>query len=115
VFTGPDSGLLRRSNFRRRVWLPALEGNEELGWASIQPDMHFHDLRHTHKTWLIEDQVPRVLQLQRMGHKPKDTADLYSHVTQIMVDALLAALQQRWEQYGTWAWSTHRAHTELIA
>jgi len=32
-----------------------------------------------------------------------------------MVDALLAALQQRWEQYGTWTWSTHRAHTELIA
>lgn len=77
--------------------------------------MHFHDLRHTHKTWLIEDHVPRVLQLQRMGHKPKDTADLYSHVTPIMVDALRAALRQRWEQYGTWAWNTHRAHAELIA
>lgn len=35
------------------------------------------------------------------GHKPKDSADVYSHVTQVMVDALLAALQQRWEQYGT--------------
>jgi hypothetical protein len=61
VFAGPEGGLLRRSNFRRRAWLPALEGNEQLGWASIQPDMHFRDLCHTRKTWLIEDRVPRVL------------------------------------------------------
>jgi integrase len=45
------------------------------------PGMHFHDLRHTHKTWLSEDDVPRVLQFHRMGHKPKDTSDIYSHVT----------------------------------
>jgi integrase len=77
--------------------------------------MHFHDLRHTHKTWLIEDDVPRVLQLHRMGHKPKDTSDIYSHVTRMMIDAMLAALQQRWEQYGTWTWDDHHAKAELIA
>lgn len=112
VFTGPDEGLLRRSNFRRRVWLPALEGNEALGWAPIQPGMHFHDLRHTHKTWLIEDHVPRILQLQRLGHKRKDVDDDYSHVTRMMIEAMLAALQQRWEQYGTWTWDSHDAHAE---
>lgn len=54
--------------------------------------------------------------LRRGGRRARGPADLvYSHVTQIMVDALRAALQQRWEQYGTWAWSTHRAHAELIA
>jgi len=31
VFTGTDGGLHRRSNFRRRVWLPALAGDPELG------------------------------------------------------------------------------------
>jgi integrase len=77
--------------------------------------MHFHDLRHTHKTWLIEDHVPRVLQLQRMGHKRKDVDDGYSHVTPVMIEAMLAALQQRWEQYGTWAWDSDHADAELIA
>ena len=105
MFTGPDGGLHRRSNFRRRVWLPALAGDPEQGWAPINPALHFHDLRHTRKTWLIEDNAPRVVQLQRLGHKPKDASDLYSHVTQVMIDATLAALQSRWEQYGGWTWS----------
>lgn len=77
-------------------------GGEQEGWAPIRPQLHFHDLRHTHKTWLIEDQVPRVLYLQRLGHKPQDVSDTYSHVTPVMIEAMLAALQQRWEQYGTW-------------
>lgn len=40
VFTGAAGVALRRSNFRRRVWIPAL--------AKAQlPAVHFHDLRHT--------------------------------------------------------------------
>jgi hypothetical protein len=31
VFTGQDGGLHRRSNFRRRVWLPAVRGDATLG------------------------------------------------------------------------------------
>lgn len=58
--------------------------------------MHFHDLRHTHETWLVEDQVPRVLRLQRLGHKRKNIDDFYSHVTPKM----LAALQERWDCSG---------------
>jgi hypothetical protein len=60
VFAGPDGGLHRRSNFRRRVWLPALTDLDDVdaaGRQPIQPGMHFHDLRHTQKTWLIEDRV----------------------------------------------------------
>jgi hypothetical protein len=33
------------------------------------PGRAFHDLRHTHETWQIEDEVPQVLQHQRLGHK----------------------------------------------
>jgi integrase len=55
--------------------------------------MHFHDLRHTHKTWLIEDGVLEVLQHNRIGHKFHGVMGVYSHVTQPMIDTMLAALQ----------------------
>ncbi|WP_202919361.1 tyrosine-type recombinase/integrase [Saccharothrix deserti] len=101
VFTGQDGGLHRRSNFRRRVWVPALRGDTTLGWSPIKPHMHFHDLRHTHKTWLIEDGVPEVLQHKRIGHKLRGVMGVYLHVTRPVVDAMLAGLQTRWEQYGS--------------
>jgi hypothetical protein len=66
--------------------------------------MHSHDLRRTHETWLIEDGVPRSLRLVRLGHKRKDTDDLYSHVTDLMIEQMLAALQRRWQQDGGWTW-----------
>jgi len=40
VFTSSGGGPLRRSNFCRRVWHPALR-------AAGLPPIHFHDLRHT--------------------------------------------------------------------
>jgi hypothetical protein len=62
--------------------------------------MHFHDLRHTHETWLVEDHVPLVLRLQRLGHKRKDIDDFSAHVTPAMREKVLTALQQRWEHSG---------------
>ena len=60
--------------------------------------MHFHDLRHTHKTWLIEDRVPEVVQHQRLGHRFGGVRGIYSHVTQPMIDDMLTGLQTRWER-----------------
>jgi integrase len=108
VFTGADGGLRRRANFRPRVWVPALAGEEDLGWGPIQPGMHFHDLRHAHKTWLIEDGVPQVLQHQRLGHKLVGASGIYSHVAAPMIEAMLFALQRRWQQHGTWSWADGR-------
>jgi integrase len=104
VFTGVNGGLHRRSNFRRRVWLPALAGDEQKGWSPLNEEMHFHDLRHTHETWLIEDHVPRIMRLVRLGHKRKDVDDIYSHITEQMIEETVQALQQRWEQDGGWTW-----------
>ena len=67
VFTGDHGGLHRRSNFRRRFWLPALAGDEQKGWSPLNEELHFHDLRHTHETWLVEDRVPRIVRLARLG------------------------------------------------
>lgn len=101
VFTAAEGGWHRRANFRRRVWLPAVAGDTRRGWDPIAPDLHFHDLRHTHKTWLIEDHVPDVLQHRHMGHRQKGAAGIYSHVTPLMITAMVDALQRRWEQYGS--------------
>lgn len=38
------------------MWLPLIEG--------LTP----HGLRHSHKTWMLEDAVPEVLQAERLGH-----------------------------------------------
>lgn len=67
VFTATDDGLLRRSNFRRRVWLPAVAGEKSRGWEPVLPGFKFHELRHTHRTWLTEDHVHEVLKFKRMG------------------------------------------------
>jgi integrase len=107
VFTGPDGGLHRRSNFRRRAWLPALVGDEKRGWSPLNEDLHFHDLRHAHETWLIEHRVPRILRLVRLGHKRRDIDDVYSHITPSMIHDTLTALQQRWAQDGGWTWQPH--------
>jgi integrase len=106
VFTGVDGGLHRRSNFRRRVWLPTLAGDEKKGWSPLNDKLHFHDLRHTHETRLIEGHAPRLV---RLGHKRKDVDDLYSHVTEQMIEDALQALQQRWEQDGGWTWQENPA------
>jgi integrase len=46
VFTSTEGGLLRRSNFNRRVWRPATRAVGVEG-------LRFHDLRHTSATLSI--------------------------------------------------------------
>jgi integrase len=58
--------------------------------------MHFHDLRHTHKTWLIEDDIPEIVQAQRLGHRLPGVRGIYSHVTPAMQQRITTALQDRW-------------------
>ena len=74
VFTSPEGGPLRRTNFRRRVWRPAVE-------ASIGQPCTFHDLRHTHAALLISEGChPKVIQ-ERMGHGSiRVTLDTYGHL-----------------------------------
>ena len=58
--------------------------------------MHFHDLRHTHKTWLIEDEIPEIAQAKRLGHRLPGIRGVYSHVTPAMQQRITHALQARW-------------------
>lgn len=92
VFCGARGGWQRRSNFNRRAWQPAVNAD-----PVVVAGMHFHDLRHSHKTWLIEDGIPEIAQARRLGQRLADVRGIYSHVTPTMVDTLVTALQRRWE------------------
>jgi integrase len=60
--------------------------------------MHFHDLRHSHKTWLIEDGVPEAAQAKQLGHRLPGVRGIYSHVSPAVAQRLVDGLQRRWEQ-----------------
>jgi integrase len=96
VFTGARGGLLRRSAMSRRVFAPAVNGERRANLPPVIAGMHFHDLRHTHKTWLIEDDIPEVAQAKRLGHRLPGVRGIYSHVTPTMIQRIVDALEHRW-------------------
>lgn len=112
VFTSRQGALLRRGGFRRRVWLPAVAGTPAEGIGPIHPRLHFHDLRHTHKTWLIEDGIPEIAQAQRLGHAVEGVSGIYSHVTDPVIRRLVRGLESRWRR--TLPGAPHRAALELV-
>jgi len=65
----------------RRVWGPAVNGDLRRQTDPVIAGMHFHNLRHTHRTWLIEDDIPEVAQAKRLGHRLPGVRGIYSHVT----------------------------------
>ena len=75
VFTGPTGALLRRSNFRRQSFKPALAR------AELDAGFRFHDLRHTCAALMIEQGAhPKEIQT-RLGHASiKTTLDRYGHL-----------------------------------
>ncbi|UDM03306.1 tyrosine-type recombinase/integrase [Streptomyces longhuiensis] len=101
LFTSTKGKLLRRSTFSRRVWAPASRGTtltDGTAWPALKPGLTFHNLRHTHKTWLIEDNIPEVAQARRLGHTLKGIADVYAHVADSVDARLLDALEARWQR-----------------
>ena len=58
---------LRRSTFRRRVWMQALAA------AGLPSTLRFHDLRHSYATWLVTDGVPVNIVQRLMGHEQAST------------------------------------------
>ena len=52
-----------------------------LAQAGISESVRFHDLRHTHATWLLEKGVHPKVVAERLGHSSiRITLDTYSHV-----------------------------------
>ena len=60
-------------------------------------NIHFkyHNLRHTHASWLAEHGVPAIVTKKRLGHaKEETTLRYYSHITQGMRNDLLDKLNK---------------------
>jgi integrase len=74
IFPAPEGGPIRATNWRRRVWAPAVSA------AGLEP-MRFHDLRHTHASMLIaQGEHPKVI-AERLGHSSITvTLDVYGHL-----------------------------------
>ncbi|WP_443045846.1 tyrosine-type recombinase/integrase [Streptomyces sp. NBC_00356] len=101
LFTSLRGNNLRRSTFSRRLWAPATRGTtlpDDTVWPPLKAGLTFHNLRHTHKTWLIEDHIPDVAQARRLGHTLKGIDDVYAHVADSVDARLLTALEARWNR-----------------
>jgi len=86
VFTTPTGLPIRRTNFRRRVWLPAVR-------TSVGEPCRFHDLRHTHVALLIEQGVHIKVIQERLGHASiRTTLDVYGHLFEGLDEAAADAI-----------------------
>ncbi len=86
VFPAPEGGLLRRSNFRRRVWLPAVEAVGVEG-------LRFHDLRHSAATLAAAAGATTKELMARIGHSSYEAAIRYQHVVAERDAAIADALE----------------------
>jgi integrase len=99
VFTSPRGHPLRRSDFDRRVFRPAVDGNPHKGTQPVRPGLTFHGLRHSHKTWLIADAIPEIAQARRLGHHLSNRlVETYSHVAPEIEHRLIRTLELRWRR-----------------
>jgi len=83
VFRSPNGDPLSHSNFRRRVWLPALRA------SGLSLELRIHDLRHTCVALLIARHAhPKEIQLH-LGHASiTTTLDRYGELFPNRLDEL---------------------------
>ncbi|GAA4943117.1 hypothetical protein GCM10023224_27210 [Streptomonospora halophila] len=90
VFTTEQGAWWRHSSFYNRRWIHAVKRAQAAGLAK-KP--RIHDLRHTHVSWLIEENVHAFKIQRRLGHKSiTTTMDRYGHLVTDLDDDLLTAI-----------------------
>jgi integrase len=87
VFTSPRGMPLRHSQFRQRVWLPALKSAE-------LADVHFHDLRHSGNMLASNAGASLRELMDRMGHDSERAAMIYLHGSDKRQQAIADTLSQ---------------------
>lgn len=90
VFQRTDGGPLRATNFRTRVWAPAVSTAKLDG-------LTFHGLRHTAVGFLIALGVNAPVIQKRMGHASiRTTIDVYGHLLPSADEAVADQLGSMW-------------------
>jgi integrase len=87
VFPAPRGEYLRRSNFRRRWWVPATRAVGVEG-------LRVHDLRHSAATLALAAGANTRELMERMGHTSPAVALRYQHVMAGRDQAIAAALDE---------------------
>ncbi len=88
VFTSTEGNPIRNSNFRRRVWTPALE-------AAGVDKLTMHQMRHTAASIMAAEGWPLQAVKEQLGHSSiLVTADTYSHLFDESRDELAARLDR---------------------
>jgi integrase len=87
VFSAPEGGYLRRSNFNRRSWRPATQA------AGVE-GLRFHDLRHSAATLALAAGANTRELMERMGHTSPAVALRYQHVMAGRDQAIATALDE---------------------
>lgn len=92
VFTAPGGGALRLTNFRRRVWVPAVQA------AGLPERVRIHELRHTCASLLIARGAhPKAIQ-EHLGHSSiQVTIDRYGHLFPDEKERLAEALEYAYQ------------------
>jgi integrase len=94
VFTDPDGGPVRRSNFRHRVFLPAVRD------AGLRP-LRFHDLRHTAAALAIKAGAHPKAIAERLGHASiTTTLNTYGHLFPALDEELAGRLDDMARESG---------------
>ncbi|MBA2528502.1 MAG: site-specific integrase [Euzebyales bacterium] len=97
VWTAAQGGPLSYTNFRRRVWQPAVMA------AGIDASLRFHDLSHTCASWLIARGGTARAVMAWMGHSTiKVTFDRYGHLFPHELENLAASLSDLRQSPDRW-------------
>jgi integrase len=105
VFTAPEGGPIRYTNWRRRIWIPA---TTQAGLKGLR----FHELRHSHATLLIDAGIDPVRVSSRLGHsRTSITVDRYAHLLDRDEDAILRVLNEPDTDRGRTDYSPNAAAT----
>lgn len=88
VFSSAEGMALRRRNFYRRHYKPAVVR------AGLDPDLRFHDLRHTCAALLIAQGAHAKEIAERLGHSTtRLTMDRYGHLLPSLDERLREGLE----------------------